>query len=881
MTPGGAQGGTAVQRLNAALEGRYRIERELGAGGMATVYLAEDLKHKRNVAIKVLKPELAAVVGAERFLAEIETTANLQHPHILPLFDSGESDGFLYYVMPLVEGESLRDRLDREKQLPVEETVEIAAAVAGALDYAHRHGVVHRDIKPANILLHDGQPVVADFGIALAVSNAGGGRLTETGLSLGTPHYMSPEQASADRDASPQSDVYSLACVAYEMLAGTPPFAAPSAQAVVVKILSEDPQPVSTQRKSVPDHVSWAIEHALQKIPADRFRSAGDFGAALRDRGSTAGGHFLAPGRGRAGAAASRRGRWGIAAAFLAVGLLAAVGWVRTPAPDRSVVRLQLPGVTEVPGTIGQRTVDVRADGRVIAYVSQAEGGSPGLYIRDLGDFEPTLIHEGRVTAVAFSPDGESLVFREGAEIFVVPAQGGVPRRLGGGYDQGDISWTADGSIWMNDAEGNLVRIPPGSGAGEVVAPKTAEGTYYYAPELLAGGDHAVVMISGGQAGGLNRFGLMDLGDASVTEWGRGTGVEIVDEDILVWVEDGSLFAQRLDLRGLQTVGPVVPVPQTRNRTVNSLSVSETGTLVYEARADGGAALWRVDRDGQRRLMPHSADSRLGLRISPDGQQVTFEEGWQEGAADVHVLDLESGVRTRLTFNSAAFYPSWTPDGERVGYYKIVDGDYGLYWINADGSGSEEVLLQTPAPEIEVVFVPGGSQILVRQGDRARVDGSDIYLYEIGDPESGRPVAAGPGNEVSPVPSPDGRYVAYTSDELGQWEVFVRSLQNPDERWQVSTDGGTEPLWHPDGTELYYRADSRLVSVPVDTRQGFRRTGAPYPLFSTERTIRNENHTTYGIFPDGESFLFVAPGDTETFVVLNWIEELRPLLGVE
>ena len=195
-----------ITRLNAALEGRYRVKHELGEGGMATVYLAEDIRNERQVALKVLKPELAAVVGGERFLAEIKTTANLQHPHILPLFDSGQAESFLYYVMPYVEGESLRDRIDREKQLPIEEALRITSDIAEALDHAHRHGVVHRDIKPANILLTDGRPLIADFGIALAVAQAGGGRITETGLSVGTPHYMSPEQATGDRDVDPRTD---------------------------------------------------------------------------------------------------------------------------------------------------------------------------------------------------------------------------------------------------------------------------------------------------------------------------------------------------------------------------------------------------------------------------------------------------------------------------------------------------------------------------------------------------------------------------------------------------------------------------------------------------------------------------------------------------
>src|SRR6476469_718864 len=253
------------ERLASSLADRYAIEGEIGQGGMATVYVAEDLRHKRKVALKVLKPELAAVLGAERFVQEITTTAALQHPHILPLFDSGTADGFLYYVMPYVQGETLRARLNRETQLGVEEAVRIACEVAGALDYAHRHGVIHRDIKPENILLHDGRPVVADFGIALAVSAAAGGRMTETGLSLGTPHYRSPEQATADKDLSARSDIYSLASVLDEMLAGQPPHLGGSAQQIIMKIIAEDAAPVTRERRSVPPHVAAALSKALEK----------------------------------------------------------------------------------------------------------------------------------------------------------------------------------------------------------------------------------------------------------------------------------------------------------------------------------------------------------------------------------------------------------------------------------------------------------------------------------------------------------------------------------------------------------------------------------------------------------------------------------------
>src|SRR5687768_7567882 len=236
---------------------------------MATVYLANDLRHHRQVAIKVLRPELAAVIGADRFLAEIRTTANLQHPHILPLFESGQADSFLFYVMPFVEGESLRDRLHREKQLPVGEAVRIAKEVASALDYAHRHGVIHRDIKPENILIHDGQALVADFGIALAASKAGGGRMTETGMSLGTPHYMSPEQAMGEREITARSDVYALGAVTYEMLSGEPPFTGPTAQAIVAKVMTEEPRPLHMARKTIPEEVEDAVRRALEKLPAD------------------------------------------------------------------------------------------------------------------------------------------------------------------------------------------------------------------------------------------------------------------------------------------------------------------------------------------------------------------------------------------------------------------------------------------------------------------------------------------------------------------------------------------------------------------------------------------------------------------------------------
>ena len=267
--------------LNAALAGRYTIERELGRGGMATVYLARDVKHHRQVAVKVFRPELAAALGPDRFLREVEIAANLNHPHILALYDSGEANGFLFYVMPYVAGETLRQRVEREKQLPVEEALGITRHVASALEHAHARNIIHRDIKPENLLLYEGEAMVADFGIALAVSAAADERLTETGLAVGTPEYMSPEQASGERDLDARSDVYSLACVLYELLAGEPPFTGRTAQAIMAKRIADPVPAVRRLRATIPAGVEQALMKALARIPADRFASAAAFAEAL------------------------------------------------------------------------------------------------------------------------------------------------------------------------------------------------------------------------------------------------------------------------------------------------------------------------------------------------------------------------------------------------------------------------------------------------------------------------------------------------------------------------------------------------------------------------------------------------------------------------
>ena len=347
--------------LTAILADRYRIERELGSGGMATVFLAHDVKHDRKVAVKILKPELGAVLGPERFLSEIRVTANLQHPNLLPLFDSGATGGSLYYVMPYVEGETLRARLDREKQLPVDDAIRIATLIAGALDYAHAHGVIHRDLKPENILLQAGQPIVADFGIALAVAEAGGGRITETGLSLGTPHYMSPEQATSDRVIDARSDQYALGAVTYEMLTGEPPHTGATSQAVIARLMTEKPRSIRSTRGTVPIAVDRAIARALAKTAADRFSSCGGFAKAL------------------ASTPRSRAPIW-LGVGVVAAGVIAATSRSQRGAPVAPASQARSIAVLPLTTVGGDSTQEYFADG-MADELANALGKLPGLKV--------------------------------------------------------------------------------------------------------------------------------------------------------------------------------------------------------------------------------------------------------------------------------------------------------------------------------------------------------------------------------------------------------------------------------------------------------------------------------------------------------------------
>ncbi|MDP2956942.1 MAG: serine/threonine-protein kinase, partial [Longimicrobiales bacterium] len=554
----------SIDRLKDALKDRYALERELGAGGMATVWLAQDLKHHRQVAVKVLRPELAAIVGAERFLKEIEVTANLQHPNILPLHDSGEADGFLYYVMPLVEGESLRQKLDREHQLPVEEVVEIARSVAAALDYAHRHGVIHRDIKPSNILLHEGQALVADFGIALAMRKAGGeARLTETGLSVGTPHYMSPEQAAGDRELDARSDIYSLGATTYEMLVGEPPHVAKTPQAVVAKILFDTPAPIRRARELVPENVEAAVAKALARSPADRFTSAADFAAALTNPAFTLPALAAAAGRQRSEA---RAGIWARLGPFLVAALVVAAGlafwrWLR-PEEAPPVARYNLvfpPGQQFVDGLFPG--FDVAPGAAAIVYRGPAERGAYRLWVKERGQLEarPLPGTEG-ANFPSISPDATEVVFSAGRQLRKVSLQGGAPVTLAD--SAWDATWMEDGTLVYRTARNRLRRIPASGGAFEELWLEQPENRPAISPAALPGSKGVLFSLCDRNCVNVRDTWVLDLRSGQARQLITGAvQAWYLDPGYVAFIRpDGAVFALPFDVGALVPTGTAVPL---------------------------------------------------------------------------------------------------------------------------------------------------------------------------------------------------------------------------------------------------------------------------------------------------------------------------------
>jgi len=784
-------------RLTTALADRYRIERELGRGGMATVYLAHDLRQERLVALKVIHPELTATLGPERFLREIKLTANLRHPHILPLFDSGEAAGQLWYTMPYVEGESLRQRLLREKRLPLNEVLRVGGDVLAALAYAHEHGIVHRDIKPENILLEGGEAVLADFGIAHAVSAAGSERLTATGVAVGTFTYMSPEQASGEEEIDGRSDLYSLACVLYECITGEPPFTGSNPQSIIAKHLTAPPPPITSADGTVPPSVVQALDKALAKTPSERFDTAAAFAAAL--------------GTGK-GASTPWGGRRRIALAGLAaLVLLGLTFYAGRIAPRRAKT-----GGTVASGfnrkltqlTFGEGVEEWPAwspDGARLAYVAEVNGFRQ-LFLRTVaGGAERQLSHDSRDhIQPAWSPDGQHLVFVQS-------------RTSGGKLEPTDINgWYQENSeIWSLElASGRETKLiddafnPAYSPDGRRIA--------FDAP--LAGARRIWIADSGGRN---PRQVTSDSSEAVVHTTPR-------------WSPDGTSLAFRRVEKIKSDIDVVDLSSQAVTRVTNDnvpdmdpVWAPDGRHIYFASFRGGGLNLWRigVGTNGQPTGTPEQLTTGAGddvePTVAPDGSRVAFAvrginsdlwrlpvvptTGQPRGAPEPVVMT------TRVESRGA-----WSPDGRSIAFNSDRLGEMNI-WLRRVADSSERQLTGGPGGDYQPNWDPNGRNIVFFS---ARDGNPDIWSVQL---SGGRltQLTTNPATDTNPFYSPDGQQIAFLSDRGGRSEVWVMGADGSSPRRLTSIGAGGHFLrWSKDGKSIVFRAESgtqiRIFRVSVE-----------------------------------------------------------------
>ena len=866
--------------LRAALAERYTIEREIGRGGMATVYQAEDLKHHRKVALKVLRPELSAVLGGDRFLAEIRVTAGLQHPHLLPLFDSGAAGDLLYYVMPYVDGESLRRKLEREKQLPVSEAIRIATQVASALDHAHRHGIIHRDIKPENILLQEGQALVADFGIALALEHAGGERLTGTGISLGTPQYMSPEQVAGEERLDARTDEYSLACVLYEMLAGEAPHTAPTVQAMIAKILSEQPRPINTLRTKVPAHIAAALDQALAKLPADRFETVREFAELLTDR------RELAERRTPSAALVPRVIRWGLIGVLGAIAVVAIARWLQPRNRTAvNVIRFAVPVPTGYGMLYGQEPdLAISPDGHTLVYRT---GGR--LYMRPLDALGAQPVPGTEEAHMPFfSPDGAWLGFVRGPAIMKVPIAGGPSVKITDAVVSGGATWTRDGRVIFAGALGNagLWSVSAAGGAPQQITTvsDSASETNHMWPDLLP--DGAVLYTALGPSGHAEdaRLVVQDLprGARTVVAQGMTYGHYVAPGYLLYADVAGTLLLQPFDWRARRTTGPARAVlAGVRLSTWGGgvpYALSQNGTLAYITGTElESYVLLELDLSGKERRRFGPPRTFGHLAISPDGRTLAMTIHTATNS-DIWTMDIASARFDRFTFEiSEDESPIFSPDGRLIAYSSAWVGQQRHVFVKALAGAEQTRLVFTGQRHLHLTsWSPDGRWIAFAEYSPRS---TDIWLLDLQKTDSTRlvPVATSGASEEQAVFSPDGRWLAYSSDETGRREVYVVSLPGLGRKQQVSREGGVLPRWSADGGELFFfdrylgERGRMMVSRRASTGVAWNQA---VPLFEIAQA------QDFAVAHNGRSIYFVAPNpDTEAHEVLvavNWLQQFLP-----
>ena len=877
---------TSTSRFAEQIADRYRLERELGQGGMATVYLAEDVRHRRHVAIKLLHPELSAVIGSERFLQEIELTASLQHPHILPLFDSGSADGQLFYVMPFIDGETLRGRLDRERQLSVDDALRIAREVADALQYAHERGVIHRDIKPENILLQGGHALVADFGIALALQHAGGQRMTQTGLSLGTPHYMAPEQAMGERSIDARADIYALGAITFEMLAGEPPFTAPTLQGVIARVTTEEARAVHTLRRTVPVGVSQVIATSLHKIPSDRQPTARDFAAALQSGMQTTAHAISSADTAQSSGTAETPARRGLryTGALAVLVTAAGLGYVTPRGDGTSSTSAAVPTVAMLVPESDEwwdgsgKSIAMSPDGRRVAVVSGGDGTS-GLIIRSLDSLGSRSVPGTSGATLPFwSRDGASLAFFADGQLKVADLATGAVRQLCAAPLPGGGSWGVDDVIlYLPENASPVHRTSPASAEckplGVRQPPESMRGG---GVQFLGDGRHFIVATDVSVwVGAIGDDSLSWLTDARLHRGIAGGG------DILLYKPDGSsgtLSAQRIDLKARRLIGqPVGIIDGVGNPGgYTAVTASLNGTLVAFASREerGPGRLWVVSRNGTTLDSLTLPGEGFGRRsFSHDGQRIVVG-GWSlsihDRAAGTWTSLLPGQQATPRLSNSAV----WAPNDTAVAF---VSRQFGRH-----AGGDTIMVVDSRGRNVRVVtgdrdatrsmgprdWSPDGRYLLFRYSAGGGAANSEPWVYDFATSQR-RLLFAEPSDIGDMRISPDGRFIAYEARVGREPSIFVRPFLAAGAAVRVSTREGTLPRWTGREGDLVFSTNGgEIMRVRIDGTG--RPTSSPAVVFRP--TTAGVVSSNVDVSPNGELFLVRRSPTTSPplTIMLDW-----------
>jgi len=878
--------------------GPYEILSAIGAGGMGEVYKARDARLERIVAIKVLPAHLADRAELrERFDREAKTIASLNHPHICTLYDTGHQDEIDFLVMEYLEGETLAQRLQKGA-LPIQQVLQYAIEISDALDKAHRKGITHRDLKPGNIMLIKSGTKLLDFGLAKLKQEAipaipesqlptMKSAITGEGTLLGTLQYMAPEQVEA-KEVDARTDVFAFGVVVYEMATGKKAFEGKSSASVMAKILEVDPPSISSLQPMTPPALDRVVKRCLAKEPDERWQSANDLANELKwiaEQGSQA----AMPAPGTARRKVREQVAWALAAIALVIATLAIVVpyFRKTPAEVRPVrFTINPPEKGRFPVlAFAPAFLSVSPDGNRLAFIAVDSTGHSMLWIRDLDShIAQPLTGTDDGIGPFWSPDSRFIAFTTNSVLKKVAVAGGPPQTLTALAGFGTGTWNREGDILFAPASlGPILRLPS---AGGSATPATAldasrQQDYHLWPHFLPDGRHFLYLAHSRNPENTAIYvGSLDSKETTLV-LNVASAVLYSPPGYLLFVRAGILLAQPFDADRLELKGDASPIAEgvqfTPGNSGAAVAVSENGVLAYRvAPTNAQTELVWVDRKGGEQPLPAPPHAYRNPRLSPDGQRVAItidELGSQEW-----LLDIGRGTLTRLTFegsyNGAI---AWTPDGKRIAFGTDRAGPRNLFWQLADGSGGAERLLSSDGGDVASSWSPDGQTLAYEEASPGA--GYDLWVFRLGDHKA-QVFLQTRFNEISPRFSPDGRWLAYASDESGRYEIYVQPYPGPGGKWQISTEGGTEPVWAHNG-ELFYRNGDKMMAVETNTKSTF---SADKPKLLFERHYATYNTMpAYDVTPDGQRFLLAKTGGQapeEINVVLNWFEELKQKIPV-